>query len=85
MQKHMIKLSNSFIILYNEADGFEYDLNGQKIPGNEGYQTWYEGINAQSEVIYYESENKAYFSPIFCRYVYEFDMNTKTIQTVHEF
>ena len=85
MQKHLIKLSNSFIILQKERGIFEYNPKGEKIPGFEGYPTWEEGINSQSEVIYSEDKSKAYFSPIFCRHVYEFDTTTKTTQIVYTF
>ena len=81
MQKIIIKKPNSFVILYREGEGFEYDLHGCKIQG--GYPEWKQGIEPQGEAIQYE--NKTYFSTIFTRYVYEFDSKTKTIQVVYEF
>jgi len=45
----MLKQPNSFIMIYHETRGHEYNLSGEKI--QDGYEKWSHGIEAQGEAI----------------------------------
>ena len=77
-QKLMLKQPNSFIMIYHETRGHEYNLSGEKI--QDGYEKWSHGIEAQGEAI--QHNNKAYFATYMSNYVIELDFSDKKTRIV---